>query len=71
MSRARPTRNLDLQINNLGDIDHDSFAVGANTAAKRRSIAELDFLIVSPVADGTIDATDRAHEAGFYAGLSY
>ena len=42
-----------------------------DTETKRRSMAGkgLLFLVILPVPDGTISATDRMHIAGFYSGI--
>ncbi len=38
---------------------------------KRRSVQAYWVGAARPVADGTIDASDRATAAGYYAGLTY
>ena len=41
-----------------------------DTEGKRRSVAGALF-VVMPIADAAVDAADRAHAGGFYAGLVY
>ena len=42
-----------------------------NTYSRRRSATQIVWSIIVPDADGTIGTLDRAHCAGFYAGLTY
>ena len=41
-----------------------------DTAAKRRSAASRKPILKAPIPDGTIDASDRAHIAWLYSGIS-
>ena len=40
-----------------------------DTQTKRRSVSGYSGIIIAPLADGTIDAADREHVAGLYAGI--
>ena len=42
-----------------------------DTENKRRSVQAYWIGAARPVPDGTIDASDRATSAGYYAGLTY
>ena len=37
---------------------------------KRRSATQMPWMHIAPVPDGTIDAQDRIHATGYYAGIT-
>ena len=41
-----------------------------DTQTKRRSVSGYSGIIIAPLIDGTIDAFDREHVVGLYAGIS-
>lgn len=41
-----------------------------DTQTKRRSVSGYSNLIIAPLVDGLIDAADREHMAGLYAGIA-
>ena len=44
--------------------------MAVDTEAKRRSATQMPWMVIPPLADSTIDAQDRMHATGYYAGIT-